>query len=113
LALGVGDILDSFWVFWTVFLGTCLMVFVGATWLRSPWALLIVPVAWIVGEILGEVLRLFIVGGWPALQNELHFWDTQMVLISLAVVPLIVCALLGSAGGVVFSKWWKKRQQLQ
>ena len=110
---GVPDVFDAEWVFTTVVLGMVLTAVVGGALLRSFWALLIVPVAWIVGEILGEVLRLFIGGGWPALQNELHFWDTQMVLIPLAVVPLIVCALLGSAGGVVFSKWWKKRQQLQ
>jgi hypothetical protein len=33
---GVPDIFDSEWVLWTVVLGTCLLVFVGAALLRSP-----------------------------------------------------------------------------
>lgn len=103
---GVGDILDSFWVFWTVFLGTCLMVFVGATWLRSPWALLIVPVAWVVGEILGAALFPFIQGGWPALHAEIHFWDAQGTIIPFGLLIVVLFTLFGTALGT----WLKERE---
>jgi len=105
--------MSSAWTFYAIVLGMCLAAVVGGMLLRSFWALLIVPAAWIGGEIPGEVLYLLVAGGWHALQNEIHFWDTQSVFIPLAVVPLIVCALLGAAGSISLSGWLKKRQQRQ
>lgn len=104
---GVGDIFDAEWVLWTVVVATCLLAFVGATLLRSPWALLIVPVAWIGGEFLGAVVRPLVEGGWPALQAEIHFWDVQGTIIPLGVFPVILCALFGTGLGM----WLKGRQQ--
>jgi hypothetical protein len=104
---GVPDIFDAGWVLWTVVLGTCLLVFVGAALLRSPWALLIVPVAWIGGEFLGAVVRPLVEGGWPALQAEIHFWDVQGVIIPLGLLPVILCTLFGTGLGM----WLKERRQ--
>jgi hypothetical protein len=42
---------------------------------RAWWAALLVPVAWIVGDFLGSVVRRFVDGWWP-FTNE-HFWDAQ------------------------------------
>jgi hypothetical protein len=104
---GVPDIFDAEWVFWTVVLGTVLMAFAGAALLRSPWALLIVPVAWIGGEFLGAVVRPLVDGGWPALQAEIHFWDAQGTIIQIGVLPVILCTLLGTGLGM----WLKERQK--
>jgi len=108
---GVPDIFDAAWVFTTVVLGMVLSVIVGAFLLRSAWALLIAPVAWIAGEILAAVLRPLVQGGWPALQaaSENHLWDAEFTLLTLAVTPLILCTLLGTAGGIAFDGWLKKR----
>ena len=108
---GVPDIFDAVWVFTTVVLGMVLSVIVGAFLLRSAWALLIAPVAWIGGEMLAAVLRPLVEGGWPALQaaSENHLWDAEFTLLSLAVTPLILCTLLGTAGGIAFDEWLKKR----
>jgi hypothetical protein len=108
---GVPDIFDAGWVLATVVLGMVLSVIVGAFLLRSAWALLIVPVAWIGGEMLAAVLRPLVEGGWPALQaaSENHLWDAELTLLSLAFTPLILCALLGTAGGIAFDEWLKKR----
>jgi len=108
---GVPDIFDAPWVFTTVVLGMALSVIVGAFLLRSAWALLIAPVAWIGGEILAAVLRPLLEGGWPALQaaSENHLWNAELTLLSLAVTPLILCTLLGTAGGIAFNEWLKKR----
>jgi len=104
---GVPDIFDAEWVLWTVVLGTCLLVFVGAALLRSPWALLIVPVAWTAGEFLGAVVRPLVEGGWPALQAQIHFWDIQGVLIPFGLFPVILSTLLGTGLGM----WLKERRQ--
>jgi len=106
---GVPDIFDAEWVFNTVVLGTVLSVVVGAFLLRSWWGLLIVPVAWAVGEILGAVLRPLVEGGWPALQAEIHLWDAQGTILSLACLPVIGCAFVGTGLGVFFNQWLKKR----
>ena len=104
---GVGDIFDAEWVLWTVVVATCLLVFIGATLLRSQWALLIVPVAWIGGEFLGDVVRPLVEGGGPALQAETHFWDVQGTIIPFGLLPVIPCTLFGTALGT----WLKERQQ--
>lgn len=108
---GVPDIFDAAWVFTTVALGMVLSVIVGAFLLRSAWALVIAPVAWIGGAILAAIVRPLLEGGWPALQaaSENHLWDAELTLLSLALTPLILCTLLGTAGGIAFDKWLKKR----
>jgi hypothetical protein len=104
---GVPDIFDAAWVLYTVILGTVLLVFVGAFLLRSPWALLIVPVAWIGGEFLGAVLGPLVEGGWPTLQAQIHFWDAQGTIIPLGLLPIILCMLFGTGLGM----WLKERRQ--
>jgi hypothetical protein len=109
---GVPDIFDAAWVFITVVLGMALSVIVGAYLLRSAWALVLAPGAWITGELLAAVVRPLVEGGWPALQaaSEQHLWDAEFTLLSIAVTPLILCTLLGTAGGIAFDEWVKKRK---
>ena len=47
-----------------VFLGVCLLVFVGAALLRSWWAITIVPVAFIAGELLARNIAYPLEQGW-------------------------------------------------
>jgi len=91
-----------------------LSVIVGANLLRSAWALVLTPVAWIAGELLAAVLRLLLQGGWPTLQaaSEQYLWEAEFTLLTFAVTPLILCSLLGTAGGTAFEEWVKKRKTL-
>src|SRR5215469_12618513 len=72
---GRGELFDAAWVFGTVVLGMVLAAVIGACLVRSRWALVLAPVAWVVGELLGAVLIPLIQGGWPALQAEHEFWE--------------------------------------
>jgi hypothetical protein len=94
-----GELFDAAWVFCTVVLGVVLSMVIGACLLRSKWALVLAPVAWAVGEILGAVLIPLIQGGWPALQAENQFWEAQGTILSLAFSPLVLCAALGAGAG--------------
>ncbi len=107
----VPDSFDAAWVFTTVALGMVLSVTVGAFLLRSAWALVIAPLAWVAGEMLAAVVRPLVEGGWSALQaaSENHLWDAEFTLLTLLMTPLILCALLGTAGGIAFDAWVKKR----
>jgi hypothetical protein len=110
--------LSSYESFFLVVGAMCLTAFVGTFLVRvflfRSWrALWVVPVAWIVGDILTVVLFPLIVGGWPALQNELPEWSTGGMVILYALVPLLLCSFVGAVCGIGFSAWWKKRQQLQ
>lgn len=81
--------------------------------LRSWFAVLIVPFAWLVGEVMGAVLHPLVEGGWPALQVELEsgfFW-MSLGWLELAVLPITLCAALGTVVGVFLSKWLRKRRQ--
>lgn len=106
---GVPDIFDAEWVFFTVLLATCLAALVGAILLRSWWALLIVPVAWITGEFLGAMLRLLVEGSRLAAQVGIYLWEAQGVIISLALAPLLICSLLGAVGSSLFKARQKRR----
>jgi hypothetical protein len=104
---GVGDIFDSEWVFLTVVVATGLAALIGATLLRSPWALLIVPVAWIGGEFLAAVVRPLVEGGWPVLQAEIHFWDIQRTIVPMGASFVFIWTAFGTALGM----WLKDRRQ--
>ncbi len=108
----VGDIFDAEWVLNTVVLVMALSVFAGAFLLRSWWAFLIVPVAWIVGEILGAALAPFVQGGWPALQaaSENHLLGVQGMILLFAAAPLFFYTLCGVVCGIAFERWLKKRK---
>lgn len=86
-----------------------LMVLVGAFLLRSWWALVIVPVVFVVGNVLGELWVPLVQRGWPAwpptLQAAIHWSPTVLLLI----LSLLVSLLLGTGLGIVFKQWWEQR----
>lgn len=99
---GVGDMFDSGWVLFTVAVAGGVLAFAGALLLRTPWALLIVPAVWAVGEMLGLGVATLAAGGdWE------HFWDTTLMIVWLVILPLALCAGLGSLLG----KWLHQRRQ--
>jgi hypothetical protein len=106
---GVPDIFDAGWVLSTVVVATALLALVGAFWLRSAWALLLVPVAWIAGEILGAVVRPLAEGGWSALQTQLHFWDIQSTLIPMGVAFVFIWTAIGTALAMWVKDWQQRR----
>jgi len=87
-----------------------LMVLVGAFLLRSWWVLVMVPVAFVVGNVLGEMWVPLMQSGWPAwppaLQAEIH-WSPTVVLL---ILSLLVSLLFGTGLGIVFKQWREKRQ---
>src|SRR6266849_580295 len=97
---GRGELFDAAWGFGTVVLGMVLSVVSGTCLLRSRWALVLAPLAWAVGELLGAVLIPLLQGGWPALQAEQQFWEAQGTILALAFSPLVLCAALGAGGWV-------------
>ena len=97
---GRGELFTVAWVFGTVVLGMVLSVVIGASMLRSRWALVLTPVVWAVGELLGAVLIPLLQGGWPALQAEPQFWEAQGAILALAFSPLVLCAALGAGGWI-------------
>ncbi len=113
---GIGDIFDSMWLVLTVILGCGLLALVGAALLRSWWALVVEPVAWAVGWILGALLIPLIQGGWPALQDSFTFiWRENIfvMMLEIASLPLLLGTFLGTVGGITFKPWAKQWQQQQ
>lgn len=113
---GIGDIFDSLWLVLTIILGCGLLAFVGAALLRSWWALVVEPVAWAVGWILGALLIPLIQGGWPALQDSFTFiWRENIFVMMLqgASLPLLLGTFLGTVGSITFKPWVKQWQQQQ
>lgn len=113
---GIGDIYDSMWLALTVVLGCGLLACVGAALLRSWWALLVEPVAWAAGYILGALLFPLIQGGWPALQDTITFmWRENIfvMILQIASLPLLLGTFLGTVGGITFKPWAKQWQRQQ
>jgi hypothetical protein len=95
------------------YVGEALSVCIGASLLRSWVAVLIVPIAWVAGEVMGAVLHTLVEGGWPALQAALEsgfIWIAQG-WIEFVALPITLCAALGAVVGVFLSKWLRKRRQ--
>jgi MFS family permease len=112
---GIMDIFDEMWLFLTIVLGCGLLAFVGAALLRSWWALVVEPVAWAVGWILGALLIPLIQGGWPALQDTITLiWENKQILVimlQIASLPLLIGTFLGTVGGITLKPWAKQWQQ--
>jgi len=88
-------------------IGIFVLVGVGAFLLRSWWALLIVPAAWLVGEFLGATLIPFAQTTWTALQDAFTTWHFQW---SLSLLILIVSLIIGTAiGWGVERRFWKQQ----
>ncbi len=104
-------LIGGFWV-WNNQWGPVmfLAVTIGALLLQSWWALLVVPVLFVVGVALGIVLLPFLQGGWPALQVLLaNGFEGLDILLVLGPLPVIFLTALGSAAGVSLGK--RMRQQ--
>jgi hypothetical protein len=113
---GIGDIFDDLWLNLTIILGCGLLAFVGAALLRSWWALLVEPVAWAVGWILGALLIPLIQGGWPALQDTITLiWGNNIfvMMLQIASLPLLLGTFLGTVGSITLKPWAKQWQQQQ
>ncbi len=113
---GIMDIFDELWLFLTIVLGCGLLAFVGAALLRSWWALVVEPVAWAVGWILGALLIPLIQGGWSALQDTITLiWGNNIfvMMLQIASLPLLIGTFLGTVGGITFKPWAKQWQQQQ
>jgi hypothetical protein len=105
---GTPDIFDAAGPFLTVFGATALLTFVGAALLRSWWALVVVPAAWAIGEMLGTVVRYALLpGDWA--QSDLlwwqHFWKVTATLVPGGTLAVFIVAGLG----VGFGLWPKRR----
>ncbi len=93
---GYADIMDNPTVGYTVFGITIVLVFAGAAVLRSWWALLIVPAAWLVGDILGSLVT------WLATASvNWVFVPLSGGLILYLGLPVVIAAGLG----VLFGQW--------
>jgi len=78
---------------------------------RARWAAWLVPVAWIVGDFLGAVVRRLVDGEWP-FGNE-HFLAAQSGDVVLFGSLMIILGFIGVAVGSRFRRWWEMRQQRQ
>jgi hypothetical protein len=113
---GIGDIFDELWLNLTIILGCGLLALVGAALLRSWWALVVEPVAWAVGWILGALLIPLIQGGWSALQDTITLiWGNNnnifLMMLQIASLPLLLGTYLGTVGGITFKSWANQWQR--
>lgn len=69
---------------------------------RAWWAALLVPVAWIVGDFLGAVVRRLVDGEWP-FGNE-HFWEAQSGILLLFGSLMIILGFIGRCGRYPFQE---------
>jgi hypothetical protein len=120
-----------------VFLGACLLVFVGAALLRSWWAITIVPIAFIAGEILARNIVIPLVQGWycgnipditcpasgwysPGWASVQAIFETGVIWRELTNIVLVIPIVLllagfGAAIGIFYrgrlSNWLQNRRQ--
>lgn len=98
---GQADLFDNGTPFYVVAVATIVSAIVGGALLRSWWALVIVPVAWILGE---GAAALYVVLTTSIFDWTL-FWQSRLILIILAAAPLVV----GAGLGALFSRWLARR----
>ena len=105
--------MDSGWVLLAVALSLMVSVAVGTLLLswefRTRWVLLVAPLAWVVGELLGAVVRPLIEGGWPALQAQEYFWQSQSGILPMALVPLLLGTGFGATGVIALDALVRRR----
>lgn len=97
---GYADIMDNPTVGYTVIGVTIALAFAGAAVLRSWWALLIVPAAWLVGEILAALVT-----GLATASVNWVFLPLSGGLILYVGLPVVISAGLG----VLFGQWLARR----
>jgi hypothetical protein len=83
--------------FWILGVVLFVLAFVGAFLLRSLWAILIVPVSWIVGAVLAATLIPRVQSTWPAVQSTINTWHIHA---SPSILILIFAILAGTFLGV-------------
>lgn len=98
---GYADVMDDFTTGAIVLGVTMALSFVAATALRSGWALLIVPAAWVVGE---TVTALIMSLGASNVDWE-GFLPLLVGVIFYALPPLLIAAGLG----MFFGQWLTRR----
>ena len=84
------------------------LTFAGGALLHSWWALLVVPVAWVLGEALTSVAvstALYGIGWLIDTFNGTLFWPLTGLIITLEAAPVLACASLG----VLYGKWLRRQ----
>lgn len=88
-----------------------LFAFIGALLLRSWWALLIVPVADMLGQIGANlVLAPLVQGGWLAVQERFAQYFSGGIWMAIGGLGVMwILSLIGTAGiGIALGKWLQK-----
>lgn len=98
---GQADLFDNATPLYVVTIATFLFAIVGAALLRSWWSLLIVPVAWILGEAMAALFVTLTTSSF----DWTIYWQSRVTLIILAAAPLVV----GAGLGALFSRWLARR----
>lgn len=83
------------------------LTFAGGALLHSWWALLAVPIAWVLGEALTSVVVSTALYGFGWLIDTFNgalFWPLTGLIIVLELVPVLACASLG----VIYGKWLRR-----
>jgi hypothetical protein len=99
---GVPDIFDSEMALLIVAISSLALSLLGGFVFRSMWAVLVVPGAWVAGQMASLVVTTLVQG-----ETFAYFWNMTAVLTQLAALPLAVCGGVGAMAGI----WWHGRQQ--
>ena len=103
-----GDVIVEPGAIIAVVIVTRLLTFAGGALLRSRWALLIVPAAWAIGEMLTTLIWSVAISGLDWLTNSLNwaiFWPVTGLILAIGSLPVLICAGLG----VLFGRWLQRR----
>ncbi len=110
----LSDFMDLQGVLTTEFLAAGVSMTVGAFLLcfafRSWRVAVFAAVAWVVGEFLSSLVRTLVEGSSSLLLSWEFFWNGEIGLIVIAMVPLLLCVALGAAGALALGKWRASRQ---
>jgi hypothetical protein len=103
----VPDAFDAEGPFFTILGVLFVLALIAGALIHSWWALLIVPVAWTVGEMLSMTLayagaEFDPMQGWWG-----HFWSINSVIIPMGLAPVI----LGTGIGALIGALWLRRQR--
>lgn len=95
--------------------GACLLSFIGAILFRSWWAVLIVPIASLVGVTMGVFNPYSPVAfNLQTIVFNMQVWVYKVwaQIITIEMGPVILGTICGTIVGFAFSKWWEARQLL-
>jgi hypothetical protein len=104
------DLFDAAGPFLTVVALTALLTIAGAALLRLWWALVIVPAAWAIGEMLGAAAHYSLLpGDWS--QSALLWWQRFWRVTATLVPAGAVVVFLFAGVGVRLSLWLQRRRR--